>query len=391
MKQPMRVVATAIAAGAVALAAACGSSGGTADDSSGESIAIGVVIDKTGAQAAYGVPGLSGIQLAVDQVNADGGIDGKQIDLIVEDGTSDPTVAAAAARTLSSKTSVVIGTSSSAGCRAMQPILDRAKVLHFCLSPTNIEPTPYFFLSMAPVTDYVPATLPWLEDLGVHRIGFIGQDDASGDGYLSIFSYIAKNDPGQYEVVAEQRFTSGSTNLETQMTKLRDANPDLIVAGVSGSNIVPIAQAAKALGMTQPIWVGTGSASLDALQPLANDLPQGGLFANAFWVNISDDVEDSVPYADKVKSFAKAYTDKYGEQPPAAAGAAYDNTEMIINALKGGATSGPEIAKAIEGSSYTGVLGPYEFSADKHQGVTLPPVMMQYTGASGFELGFSGS
>ncbi|WP_214106194.1 ABC transporter substrate-binding protein [Acrocarpospora catenulata] len=387
----MRVVATAIAAGAVALTAACGSSGGTADDSSGESISIGVVIDKTGAQAAYGVPGLNGIQLAVDQVNADGGIDGKQIDLIVEDGTSDPTVAAAAARTLSSKTSVVIGTSSSAGCRAMQPILDQAKVLHFCLSPTNIEPTPYFFLSMAPVTDYVPATLPWLKDLGVHKIGFIGQDDASGDGYLSIFSYIAKNDPGQYEVVAEQRFTSGSTNLETQMTKLRDAKPDLIVAGVSGGNIVPIAQATKALGMTQPIWVGTGSASLDALQPLANDLPQGGLFANAFWVDISDDVEDGVPYADKVKSFAKAYTDKYRDQPPAAAGAAYDNTEMIINALKGGATSGPEIAKAIEEGSYTGVLGPYEFSADKHQGVTLPPVMMQYTGAGGFELGFSGS
>jgi branched-chain amino acid transport system substrate-binding protein len=374
MKRSTKVFATAVVSTAVSLLAACGSSGGGAGVSD-DSISIGVVVDKTGAQAAYGLPGLNGIQLAVKQVNAAGGIDGKKVELLVEDGTSDPTV---------------IGTQASAGCRAMQPILDRAGVLQFCLSPTNIEPTPNFFLSMAPVTDYVPATLPWLQKLGIKKIGYIGQDDASGDGYLSIFTYIAKDNP-ELEVVADERFTSGATNLETQMTKLRDAEPDLIVAGVSGNNIVPIAQAAKALGMTQPIWVGTGSASVDALQPLANNLPEGGLFANAFWVDIADDVPDSVAYADQVKTFASAYADEFHQEPFAAAGSAYDNAQMIISALKDGARTGTEIAKAIEGHAYTGVLGPYEFSSDKHQGASLPPVMMEYTGSGGFKLGFSGS
>ncbi|MEV1295709.1 ABC transporter substrate-binding protein [Pseudonocardia sp. NPDC049635] len=389
MKQG-KLIAMGLLTGVVALTSACGSSDGSSGGAaSDDSLSLGVIIDQTGVFSSTGLPALNGIQLAVDQVNEAGGIDGKEVELLIEDGTSDPTVAAAVARTLSRKVPAVIGTSVGAGCRAVQPILDAAKVFQYCLSPQQIDHTPLFFSALAPVADYVPATIPWLKDQGIERIAYIGQNDATGDGYLSVFSYIAQTDP-TFEVVAEERFDSGATNLETHLTKIRDANPDLIATGTSGANIVPIVRAIKALGMTQPVWVGTGSATIEALSPLASDLPAGGLFANAFWADISAEVPSSVPYAEEVTSFSEAYSAEYGEPVSSAAGA-YDATMQVLEALKSGAATGEEIAANVESTAFTGVLGDYAFSPESHQGATLPPVMMTYEGGETFKLAFAGS
>ncbi|WP_432828013.1 ABC transporter substrate-binding protein [Dactylosporangium sp. CA-092794] len=370
-------------------AAACGSTGNAAADGGG-TVQIGVVLDRTGVLAATAVPAMNGIQLAVDEVNAKGGIHGRKVELLVEDGTSDPAVAAAAARNLSRKVPVVLGSAAGAGCRAMQPILDSAKVLQYCISPQQFNLTPLFFWGLAPTTDYPAATLPWLRSIKAHKLAFIGQDDASGDGYLSLFKYIAQANPTEFQIVAQERFGSGTTNLETQLTHLRDAKPDLVIAGTSGGNIVPVARAMNALGMDQPVWVGTGSATLDALKPLANDIPKGGLFANAFWVDVPDKVPGSVGYAPKVTAFTEAYSKQYG-QPGALAGGAYDATRQILDGFDSGASTGPALAAYLEQNAHTGVLGPYEINAKRHQGATLPPVMMTYDGGPAFKLAYSGS
>ncbi|MFD2416558.1 ABC transporter substrate-binding protein [Amycolatopsis pigmentata] len=381
-------ITTAVAAATIALTAACGSpSGSTSEDT----IPLGVIIDKTGVFASLGVPALNGVRLAIDEINDAGGINGRKIDLLVQDGTSDPAVAAAAARTLSSKVQVAFGTAAGSGCRAVQPILDAAKVLQYCLSPQQFTLTPLFFWALAPVSGYVPATMPWLKAKGYHRIAVIGQNDSTGDGYLSVFSAIAKSDPVNYQIVDTERFDSGATNLETQMTKIRDARPDVIVSGTSGDNVVPVVRAINSLGMTQPVWVGTGSATINSLSPLANDLPSGGLFANAYWADIPGQVPGSVPYAGKVTSFAQAYSAKYKQQPVAEAAGSYDAATQIIDALKSKATTGTQIAAYLQENHFTGVLGDYTFSPTVHQGAALPPVMMTYQGTQGFKLAFSGS
>lgn len=204
MNQAIKVVVIAAVAGSVALTAACGSSSSSDTATSKGSISIGVIVDKTGVTASTGIQALNGIEMAVDETNKDGGIEGKKIKLIVQDGASEATVAAAAARTLSSQTQAVIGANTGGSCRAMQPILDAAKVLEYCLSPQTITPTPAFFSALAPVNGYVPATIPWLKAKGYNKIAFIGQNDATGDGYYSVFTYIQKTDP-TYQVVSNER------------------------------------------------------------------------------------------------------------------------------------------------------------------------------------------
>jgi branched-chain amino acid transport system substrate-binding protein len=382
-------VATAVAglAALLTLTAACGSSSSATSEGS---ISIGLIIDKTGIFASNGIPALNGVKLAVDEINQAGGINGRTVNLRIKDDTSNPSVAAATAHSMRRKVQVVLGTASGQGCRAVQPILDAAKVFQYCLSPQQFSLRPLFFWGLAPVTSYAPATLPWLKAKGFHRIAFIGQNDAAAQGYLSLFKYFAKSDPANFQIVAQENFDSGATDVEAQMTKIREAAPDLIVAGTSGGNIVPIVRAVKSLGMTQPIWVGTGSASLDALNPLASDLPAGGLFANAFWADIADQVPSTVPYAGKVTSFGKAYSAKYGQQSVSAAAGAYDATMQVVDALRSGAKTGQQVASYLEANTFTGVLGNYKFSPTVHQGASLPPVMMTYKGKEGFKVAFSG-
>lgn len=365
------------------------SGGGTA--SAKDPITLGAVLEVTGPFASAVEPVLNGLNLAIDQVNEEGGIDGAPLELLVEDSTSDPATGAALARTLAGKVDVVFGTVGGGGCRAIQPILDGADVLQYCQSPQPFEQTPNFFWGLAPLSDYPAATEAWLQDIGAKRLAFIGQDDASGDGYLSLFQAIVDANPGEYEIVADQRFAAGETNLETQMTVLRDADPDLIIAGTSGGNVVPVVRAVKALGVTEPVWVGTGSASVSALAPLANDLPSGGLFMNAFWVDVSGEVPDSVTYSDEVSTFAEEYQAAYGTTPGSGAGGAYDSVMQVVAALRAGATTGPEIARHLEENAFTGVLGDYATSPERHQGASLPPIMMQFGEDSQFTLAFDGS
>jgi branched-chain amino acid transport system substrate-binding protein len=378
--------------------AACGSSGGGTSPSSdagnggtdgGSTITIGAIMEETGPLASLGKPEVQAMQLAVEQVNASGGINGSKVKLLVKDSASDPATAAAAARSLVGKVQAVLGTATGASCRAVQPILDQAKILQYCQSPQDFEVTPLFFYGLAALSDYPAATTPWLRSLKVHKLGLIGQDDATGDATVGIFKEIVKQNPGEFSITTDQRFTSGATNVETQMTKIRDTNPDLIVASTSANNIVPVVKAMNALGMKQPVYVATGSATLTALDVVKGDIPAGGMYSNAFWVDVSSEIPSSVPYAEQAKKFVADYKAKYGTIATHTEGNAYDAAMQVLTAMKDGAKTGEEIAAYLESHSYTGVIGEYNWSKTRHQGATLPPVMMSFDASGQFKLGFS--
>lgn len=396
MKRCIGAVGTsgAVAVLLMSMAACASTSNGssTSAASAGKgTVSIGVLMEETGPLASLAQPQVKAIELAAKKINSSGGINGKTVSLIEKDTASDPATAAAVGRSLIGKTQAVIGTASGAGCRAVQPIFNGAKILQYCQSPQDFDITPYFFYNEAAISSYPDATVPWLRSKGIHKIAFIGQDDATGDANIEIFQEIAKKYPSEFQVVTDQRFTSGATNLETQMTNVRNSNPDLIVAGASGANIVAVVQAVNALGLKQPVYVGSGSASVTALDPVKNSLPAGGLIANAFWVDVPNDVPSKLSYASQIKTFAKAFQASAGTAPSQGEGGAYDSMMQIATAMKSGATTGPKIASYLESHSYTGVLGPYKWSATRHQGASLPTAMMSFGADGAFHLAYSGS
>ncbi len=350
---------------------------------------MGVVIEQTGPFSTLGIPELQAIQLVAEEFNRAGGASGQPIELLVRDTQSQPTGAAAAARALATQVSAVIGSATGGSCRAMQPILASANVLQYCLSPQDFNGTPLFFYSLATIAEYPRAIIPWFESLNIHTFGIIAQDDATGDNCREIFQTIVKMDP-RFKIVADEKFASGTTNVEVQLTIVRDAKPDLIVAGTSGANLAPVTKGVKALGMKQPVYGASGSANYASLDLVKGDIPAGGLFANAFWINVPNDLPANLPYADQVHRFFKAYQDKYGQPPSQLEAAAYDATSQIMTALKNGARTGTEIAAYLESNSLTGVLGPYTLTKTRHQGASIPPIMMSFTSDGKFKLAFNG-
>jgi ABC-type branched-subunit amino acid transport system substrate-binding protein len=269
----------------------------------------------------------------------------------------------------------------------MQPILASANVLQYCLSPQDFKVTPLFFYSLATVAEYPRAVIPWLESLNVRTFGILAQDDATGDNAREIFQTIAKMDP-RFKIVADEKFASGATNVEVQLTKIRDAKPDLLVSGTSGSNLSPVAKGIKSLGMRQPVYVANGSASYATLDLVKGDIPAGGLYANAFWVNVPNDLPSDLAYASPVRRFFTTYQDKYGQPPSQLEAAAYDAATQIMTALRAGARTGTAMAAYLESHSLTGVLGPYTLTKTRHQGASIPPIMMSFTADGKFKLAF---
>lgn len=391
MNRFIRSLAAAGTIGTLALSmAACGSSdngtkGGSGGASAGADVKIGVVLEQTGALASLALPELNAIKLAVDEFNSAGG----KVSLVTKDSASDPATAAAVTRSLVGQVPAVLGSATGASCRAMQPILAQAKILQYCQSPQNFTVTPQFFYGLTALADYPAATIPWLRDRKIHTIAIVGQDDATGDASAGIFNAIAKQFPSEFKVVADQRFASGASNIETQVTKVRDAKPDLVAAVTSGGNIVPVVKAMNALGMKQPLYVATGSAGRDALALVQNEIPAGGMYSNAFWVNVPDEIPANLPYADKVKKFVADYSAKYGNKPSHTEAGAFDSAMQVMDAIKAGNDTGEKIATYLETHPYTGVLGDYTFSKDRHQGAKLPPVIMTFDSTGKFKLAFN--
>jgi branched-chain amino acid transport system substrate-binding protein len=349
---------------------------------------VGIVIEQTGPFSTLGIPELQAIQLAVEEFNASGGADGQPVELLIKDTQSQPTGAAAAARAFANQVPAVIGSATGGSCRAMQPILSSANVLQYCLSPQDFNVTPLFFYGLATVAEYPRAIVPWLDSLKIRTIGILAQDDATGDNCREIFESIVKMDP-RFKIVADQKFASGATNVEVQLTIIRDAKPDLVVSGTSGANLSSVAKGVKALGMQQPVYVANGSANYTSLDLVKTDIPGGGLFANAFWINVPSDLPSSLGYGNLVRQFFDAYQKTYGQPPSQLEAAAYDAATQVMTALKGGARTGTSIAAYLEEHSLTGVLGPYTLTKTRHQGASIPPIMMSFTADGKFKLAYN--
>jgi branched-chain amino acid transport system substrate-binding protein len=372
-----RPLALVSALSVVLAGAACSTDAGADSDT----YTLGVIIEESGELATLGKPELQAIELAVDTVNESGGVNGRKVRLEVRDSESQPAVAAAAARELAGRSDIqaVLGTATGASCSAVNAILAPEGILHFCLSPIAGEVSPVSYWAQGALSDYDEFLNPWFAHEGISKLGLVRTADATGDAMQAITEGMIAATPGSLDLVGVETFNSGSTDVQTQLAGLRDADPDLIIAGASGSNLLPIVQAMNALGMDEPLVVAHGSISHSVLQLVKGKIVPGGMYGGLYWVNVPDDeIPDSVAYKGQILDFRKAWTAKYGTPAGHSEAAAYDATNQVLEALDAKAETGAEIAEHIEGSDFTGLLGTYSYSKTDHQGVTYVKGMLEF-------------
>jgi branched-chain amino acid transport system substrate-binding protein len=370
----------------IGTAAACGDDGegSSASSATGEAFTLGVVLELSGPLEALGRTELDAIQLAVDNPLVD--IE-RPVELSVHDSTSTPEGSAAAAQQLvRDGVTAVIGTANAASCTAMAPILSRAEALHYCMSPVPQEPNPTLFLALPSLDSYEEPIVTWFEDQGFESLAVIHTSDRSGEAAVTFGEQYAA--AAGMTVVGAEVFDPATTNVEAQMTTLRGTNPDLIYVGAGGQNVLPVLQAMNALGMTQPVYFNPGAIVPEVAELVKDSLPSGGVFGNAAWVDVASEMPEDEPNYSIVQDFVSLYEEEFGATPSVLAAAAWDVAQQIITAVADGAESGPDIASFLEGSSPTGVLGEYSFSADVHQGATQPAGMLEFGADGKFHLAF---
>jgi branched-chain amino acid transport system substrate-binding protein len=220
------------ATAAAALAAVflvCAGCGGKSDDA----VAIGAVLPLSGAVANYGTESRDGILLAIDEINAAGGLLGKQLTLIAEDdeGQADKSINAFTKLTTRNKVSYVLGSSTSGATQAMTALAQQNKIILISPSATNTAITQvgdYIFRAcfIDPFQGIVGADFAY-NDLRARRAAILydmGADYNSGlaEAFRNRFQAIG----GQ--VVADEAYQSGDTDFNAQVTRIRAANPDVV-------------------------------------------------------------------------------------------------------------------------------------------------------------------
>ncbi|HFI0174618.1 TPA: ABC transporter substrate-binding protein [Streptococcus suis] len=338
MKTRKFAVALATFASA-ALLAACGTVSTTNSSATGSSVGdtfkIGYNLELSGAVSSYGQTEEKGANLAVKEINAAGGIDGKQIEVVTKDNKSETAEAASVATSLASEgVNLVIGPATSGASAASIPALTSAGIPMISPSGTQTnlvvndkgEVQDYFF--RATFTDGYQGQIMAkyaTENMSAKKV--VLYYDNSSDYGKGVAEAFKKAYTG--EIVSEITFASGDKDFQAALTKLKDAEFDAIIMPGYYNETGTIVKQARGLGLNQPIL---GSDGFDS--PQFTELATASAASNVYYLSAF-----VTSASEKAQAFYDAYKKEYNEEPSMFSALAYDSVYMAAKAAEGAADS----------------------------------------------------
>jgi branched-chain amino acid transport system substrate-binding protein len=328
-----------------------------------ETIKIGEFGSLTGDNASFGTSQNNGVQMAVEEINAAGGIDGKKIDLTLEDNQTKQGETTTITRKLISQDHVVaiIGEVASSKTLEAAPIAQAAKIPLIATAATNpkVTQTGDYVFRVCFTDDFQAVVIARfvLEKLKAKNVAFmtdVKQDYSVGLTNIAK-DYLAKNGG---TIVKEQSYSSGDKDFRAQLTDLKSANPDVIIITGYYPEASLIAKQARQFGI-KAILVGGDGWDGSSLIPVGGKAIEGSYFSNHF------SVEDQSPL---VQEFVKKYKAKYNAAPDAFAALGYDATKLLADAIKRAGSTDPEKLKAAiqSTSGFPGVSGKITIGPDRN-------------------------
>lgn len=377
----LRPALGALSTGALVAIALSGCSSTAA--SASDDYTIGLISSQTGPGSQLGVGELQGAELAVQHINAAGGIEGHQVKLVTADDQSNPSQTVLQARKMLGNVDALIGPSTSGPCKALTPQATRGQLVDYCLSP-GIKPSEYQWSSSAATVDLVKTLVDYWKSHGITRIALLSSTDASGmDGAESVREAVAET-PGMTLAVAAT-FTPDAVSVVSQFQRIAAAKPQAVVVWSTGAGAGVAFQGMSQVGLKVPVATTDGNLTYAFIQRIKNFLPDPLLIpaTRDFW--------DDSAYADPtVKAledkYHQGYIAKYGEAPDFGPGVAYDAVQLVAHAIGKAGGDPAKVKSALESTTdFPGVVGTYTFSKTDHRGLTSKDVGIVQATAKGFE------
>jgi len=319
----------------------------SAGNGNGE-ILVGEYGSLTGAQATFGTSSHEGFTLAMEEINAAGGINGRKIALKTEDDQSKQEEAANAVTKLISQNNVVaiLGEVASSASLAAAPIAQSNKVPMITPSSTNDEVTKKgdYIFRMCFIDSYqgenqAKFAAKWCEmnkkPKNVAILTDVKSDYSQGLGKVFTNTFTGLGG----KIVATNSYSNGDSDFRSQLTAVKAANPSLIFVPGYYTDIGQIASQSRDLGISQPLLGGDGWESPKLIE-IGGKALEGSFYTNHYFVG------DPAP---NVRDFVTKYEKRWGHKPDALAALAYDAMRVLGDSMKR--------AKKIEGASLRDAIG----------------------------------
>jgi len=348
----------------LALAFSCARKPAGAGQQNHSPIEIGYFGDLTGPTFNFGRSAINGVLMAASEINQNGGINGRQIDVVIQDDRGSPEEAARLAAKLIDQDKVVaiIAGGTSGNSRAAAP---KAQASHIPLiSPSSTDP------AVTQTGDYIFRTCFVDSFQGEVMANFAANtlkakkaaiifdfNSPYGRGLTEFFELSFRKLGG--EIVNKQSYMQGDADFKGQLSSIKAAEPDVIYIPGYYGDVALIAKQARALGINQPLLGGDGWDAPELWQ-------LGGDALNNSYMSTHYSVDSPSP---AIQAFVREYKQRYGNLvPDAHAALAYDAARVLFDALsRAGTTEGAKLRDALaQTKNFGGVTGIINMDADRN-------------------------
>ncbi len=333
------------------------SGGGTADN--GDKIQIAVAAPMTGDNSEYGIGFYNAVLLKAKEWNDNGGVLGKQIEIVQYDDKNTSEEATTIAQKIVSDKKVVgvIGHFASGVCMTAAPIYQENKIIE--ISPSSSHPDysgigDFIFRNNTVISKEGAASIDIaVNDLGKKKVGIISiMTDWGTNTSKMIKEMIEKTDA---KVVAHEEVMEGSDDYTPAITKLNEAGADVVICCGMYNLVAPVAKQYKQINPDIKI-VGFSNSYSQQLIELGGEAVEGVCFPVIFFSE-SDDPE--------VKNYVETFKKEYGNAPSALTSQAYDSAGILLTAIKeAGTTDSEKVKEKLYEINYKGVTGDTKFDSN---------------------------
>jgi branched-chain amino acid transport system substrate-binding protein len=350
---------------ALALTLATSLSGATAP------IKLGEVDPLTGGVSQFGIGCHQGFVLAFEQINAEGGILGQQIELVTEDDESKPGQSATAVRKLITQDKVlaILGDATSSATLEAAPIAQTDKIPMITPTATNPRITEVgdFIFRVCFLDEFQGRVLGRFarEKLKAQRIFTL--TDVKQDYSVDLLKFF-KDEFTKLggTIVGEQSYSTGDTDFRAQLTPIRGARPDAVYVPGYYQEVALIVKQGRQIGLTMP-FIGCDGWANQALIAIGGKAIDGCFFTNHF------SPDDQAPV---VKTFVAKYREKYGTLPDTFSALGYDAARLLADAIRRAGSLNPQAVRDALATTagFPGVTG--QISLDANRNASKPGLIV---------------
>jgi branched-chain amino acid transport system substrate-binding protein len=355
-----------------------------------QAIRIGSFLSTTGPAAFLGDPEIKTLKLYVDRLNAQGGVLGRKLELVVYDDGGDAAKANAFAKRLieSDKVDLIIGGTTTGTTMSAVPVVEAAGIPFISLAGgiVVIEPVRKWVFK-TPGTDRqsVERIFGDMKTRGLTKVGLLSE--TSGLGQSSRQEALKLAPKYGLALVGDETYAQKDTDMTPQLTRLRNAPgvQALLVVGV-GQGPAMATRNYDQLAIRLPLYHTHGVAAPDFIE-LTGKASEGVRMAAPALI-VVDDLPANDPQKAVLSAYRKAFKDQWQEEPATFGGYAYDALTIATDAIKrAGGTEREKVRAAIEATrGHVGTAGVFNLSPEDHMGLETGSFRMVEVRGGGFRL-----